>query len=83
MILLPRTTDNSTYFTQSLEIRGIESRLYVQNFIIKDILKKKRCSLNFCTDYKTSLLQWTMYPSAKRDSGELSRAITTFVAFLD
>ena len=29
MILLPRTTDNSTYFAQSLEIRGIESRLYM------------------------------------------------------
>ena len=29
MIWLPRTTDNSTYFAQSLEIRGIESRLYM------------------------------------------------------
>ena len=29
MIWLPRTTDNSTYFAQSLEIRSIESRLYV------------------------------------------------------
>ena len=29
MIWLPRTTDNSTYFAQSLEIRGIESRLYL------------------------------------------------------
>ena len=29
MIWLPRFTDNSTYFAQSLEIRGIESRLYV------------------------------------------------------
>ena len=29
MIWLPRTTDNSTYFAQSLEIRGIESRLYI------------------------------------------------------
>ena len=28
MIWLPRTTDISTYFAQSLEIRGIESRLY-------------------------------------------------------
>ena len=27
IIWLPRTTDNSTYFAQSLEIRGIESRL--------------------------------------------------------
>ena len=27
MIWLPRITDNSTYFAQSLEIRGIESRL--------------------------------------------------------
>ena len=27
-------------------------KILVQNFIIKDILKKeKRCSLNFCTDY--------------------------------
>ena len=25
MVWLPRTTDNSTYFAQSLEIRGIES----------------------------------------------------------
>ena len=30
MIWLPRTTDNSTYFAQSLEIRGIGSRLYLQ-----------------------------------------------------
>ena len=29
MIWLPRTTDNSTYYAQSLEIRGIESRLYI------------------------------------------------------
>ena len=29
MIWLPRTTDNSTHFAQSLEIRGIESRLYL------------------------------------------------------
>ena len=29
MIWLPRITDNSTHFAQSLEIRGIESRLYV------------------------------------------------------
>ena len=29
MIWLPRTTDNSTYFAQSLEIRGIESRLFL------------------------------------------------------
>ena len=29
MIWLPRTTDNSTYFAQSFEIRGIESRLYI------------------------------------------------------
>ena len=29
MIWLPRTTDNSTYFAQSLEIRGSESRLYL------------------------------------------------------
>ena len=29
-IWLPQTTDNSTHFAQSLEIRGIESRLYLQ-----------------------------------------------------
>ena len=29
MIWLPRTTDNSTYFAQFLEIRGIKSRLYI------------------------------------------------------
>ena len=28
MILLPQTTDNLTYFAQSLGIRGIERRLY-------------------------------------------------------
>ena len=32
MIWLPRTTDNSTHFAQSLEIRGIESRLYFEFF---------------------------------------------------
>ena len=45
MIWLPRTTDNSTYFAQSLEIRGIESRLY---FLI---LGKRVCvqvSLQHC-----------------------------------
>ena len=30
MIWLPRTTNNSTYFAQSIEIRGIEKRLYLQ-----------------------------------------------------
>ena len=30
MIWLPQTTDNSTYFAQSLKIRGIESRLFLQ-----------------------------------------------------
>ena len=34
MIWLPRTTDNSTYFAQSLEIRGIESRLYFKGVIM-------------------------------------------------
>ena len=34
MIWLPQTTDNSTFFAQSLEIRGIESRLYFAQFII-------------------------------------------------
>ena len=29
MIWLPRTTDNLTHFAQSLEIRGIESSLYL------------------------------------------------------
>ena len=29
MIWLPQTTDNSKHFAQSLEIRGIESRLYL------------------------------------------------------
>ena len=32
--------------------------MLVQNFIIKDILKKeKRCSLNFCTDYRYVLIE--------------------------
>ena len=34
MIWLPRTTDNSTYFAQSLEIRGIESRLYMSSLTL-------------------------------------------------
>ena len=35
MIWLPRTTDNSTHFAQSLEIWGNESRLYLlTNFFI-------------------------------------------------
>ena len=37
MIWLPRTTDNSTYFAQSLEIRGIESRLYVHGNISTEV----------------------------------------------
>ena len=36
MIWLPRTTDNSTHFAQSLEIRGIESRLYFDNLSLLD-----------------------------------------------
>ena len=35
MIWLPRTTDNSTYFAKSLEIRGIESRLYLESIILR------------------------------------------------
>ena len=34
MIWLPRTTDNSTHFAQSLEIRGIESRLYIEKHAV-------------------------------------------------
>ena len=47
MIWLPQTTDNSTYFVQSLEIRGIESRLYLrklylpQNQIINNVRIRK------------------------------------------
>ena len=41
MIWLPRTTDNSTYFAQSLEIRGIESRLYIVTSL-----------LIFCEDFR-------------------------------
>ena len=42
MIWLPQTTDISTYFAQSLEIRGIESRLYFQNiFILLDALNAR------------------------------------------
>ena len=34
-------------------------KILVQNFIIKDILKKeKRCSLNFCTDYSNVGTFW-------------------------
>ena len=32
MIWLPRNTDNSTHFAQSLEIRGIKSRLYFEMY---------------------------------------------------
>ena len=42
MIWLPRTTDNSTYFAQSLEIRGIESRLYIPLGINWNISKGER-----------------------------------------
>ena len=37
MIWLPRTTDNSTQLAQSLEIRGIESRLYIAQKIMVSI----------------------------------------------
>ena len=37
MIWLPQTTDNSTYFAQSLGIRGIESRLYL-SFALSSLL---------------------------------------------
>ena len=42
MIWLPRTTDNSTRFAQSLEIRGIESRLYLSR------LQYKFARMHFC-----------------------------------
>ena len=38
MIWLPRTTDNSTYFAQSLEIRGIESRLYMSDILLTGLI---------------------------------------------
>ena len=41
IIWLPRTTDNSTYFAQSLEIQGIESRLYLEYLKVTS----KYCSL--------------------------------------
>ena len=34
MIWLPRTTDNSTHFAKSLEIRDIESRLYIPSWLL-------------------------------------------------
>ena len=37
-IWLPRTTDNSTYFAQSLEIRGVESRLCMKWALTREIL---------------------------------------------
>ena len=46
MIWLPRTTDISTYFAQSLEIRGIESRLY---------LLYKLCNLIMCVQIALKL----------------------------
>ena len=40
MIWLPRTTDNSSYFAQYLEIRGIESRLYLNHPLKRSPTKK-------------------------------------------
>ena len=52
MIWLPRTTDNSTYFAQSLEIRGIESRLYIKGFVGSVNWKSGTANVN--TDSKWS-----------------------------
>ena len=38
MIWLPRTTDNSTHFAQSLEIQAIESRHVVLIFVNQQLL---------------------------------------------
>ena len=38
MIWLPQTTDNSTYFAQSFEIRAIESRLKIEINLAQDKL---------------------------------------------
>ena len=46
MIWLPRTTDNSTHFAQSLEIRGIESRLYIP-MIISFRASLKNCNRQY------------------------------------
>ena len=48
IIWLPRTTDISTYFAQSLEIRGIESRLYMHSEILT-------CPKSNCKLYKRKL----------------------------
>ena len=45
MLLLPRTTDNSTYFAQSLEIRGIESRLYNDQLRLLILPKMPSCCI--------------------------------------
>ena len=45
MIWLPRTIDNSTYFVQSLGIRGNESRLYLKERKISDKYHKSSFSL--------------------------------------
>ena len=54
-IWLPRTTENSTYFAQSLEIRGIESRLYL-NVIIPLGAMKALTHLHSCTILPEHLL---------------------------
>ena len=40
-VWLPRTTDYPTYFVQSLEIRGIESRLYLVQYMLHQIKAKQ------------------------------------------
>ena len=57
MIWLPRTTDISTYFAQSLEIRGIESRLYFQRYIQYQRLNAKK----FWFPFQMAILMHTFF----------------------
>ena len=51
MIWLPGTTDNSTHFAQSLEIRGIESRLYIISLNKNNNNNNKILAMDYCLEY--------------------------------
>ena len=56
MIWFPRTTDNSTYFVQSLGIRGNGSRLYIIQMVLTLIRATRKTTLNCMSDLSVCLV---------------------------
>ena len=80
MIWLPRTTDISTYFAQSLEIRGIESRLYIECSHWATFLLMTAWMLRYISDEMCHIYMW---PVTRKGTSWVSYSEIHFFRFLN